>query len=351
MLALEPEFIVPTGDTVYYDSDEPLVTNIELARYHWRRMYSYPLLKEFHRQVPGYWEKDDHDSYANDNWPGLVRDYMGTFSFEQGPEGLCRAGSHGRQALPTLSLGPGPGGLADRRPRLPLPQQHPRRAGEVDLGRGAEEMAQRHAAGVRRRLARTQSARRRSSARTARTKTTTTPTSASSTKATSFGAGRPRTWVTTSSSPAATAIGSITPSIRRPECRSSRQVPASDQHASGSPGVDRRVFHRFHRVSRAAFCPSTPCTRGRPRARSRFRFHSCRRRESSTNGEAFASRRRLKRTYCAFFPRFPAGTGRRRLEVARSFALPRWHVQQLSLSARPSGRYSSECSFDVLHHA
>ncbi len=84
MLALEPEFIVPTGDTVYYDSDEPLVTSIELARYHWRRMYSYPLLKEFHRRVPGYWEKDDHDSYANDNWPGLVRDYMGTFSFEQG---------------------------------------------------------------------------------------------------------------------------------------------------------------------------------------------------------------------------------------------------------------------------
>lgn len=84
MLELEPEFIVPTGDTVYYDSDKPIASNIELARYHWRRMYSYPLLKEFHRQVPGYWEKDDHDSYANDNWPGLVRDYMGTFSFEQG---------------------------------------------------------------------------------------------------------------------------------------------------------------------------------------------------------------------------------------------------------------------------
>ncbi len=84
MTALNPHFIVPTGDTVYYDSDEPLVTNIELARYHWRRMYSYPTLVELHRHVPGYWEKDDHDSYANDNWPELVRPYMGQFSFAQG---------------------------------------------------------------------------------------------------------------------------------------------------------------------------------------------------------------------------------------------------------------------------
>jgi alkaline phosphatase D len=84
MGALDPRFIVATGDTVYYDSDDPLVTNIDLARYHWRRMYSYPTLVELHRRVPGYWEKDDHDSYANDNWPGLVRPYMGSFTYEQG---------------------------------------------------------------------------------------------------------------------------------------------------------------------------------------------------------------------------------------------------------------------------
>ena len=86
MAALDPHFIVPTGDTVYYDSDDPLVTNKELARYHWCRMYSYPKLIQFHQHVPGYWEKDDHDSYANDNWPGLVRPYMGEFSFKQGLE-------------------------------------------------------------------------------------------------------------------------------------------------------------------------------------------------------------------------------------------------------------------------
>ena len=84
MAALNPKFIVPTGDTVYYDSDQPLVTSIDLARYHWHRMYSFPKLVDFHLKVPGYWEKDDHDSYHNDNWPGLSFDYMGTFSWEQG---------------------------------------------------------------------------------------------------------------------------------------------------------------------------------------------------------------------------------------------------------------------------
>jgi len=84
MLGFDPDWIVPTGDTVYYDSDDPLAVDIDIARYHWTRMYSYPTLVDFHRQVIGYWEKDDHDSYANDDWPGLHRDYMGDFSYEKG---------------------------------------------------------------------------------------------------------------------------------------------------------------------------------------------------------------------------------------------------------------------------
>ena len=84
MLDLTPNFIVPTGDTIYYDSDAPLATSIDLARFHWHRMYSFPSLVKFHLSVPGYWEKDDHDSYHNDNWPGMSREYMGTFNWEQG---------------------------------------------------------------------------------------------------------------------------------------------------------------------------------------------------------------------------------------------------------------------------
>jgi alkaline phosphatase D len=66
MLTPRPDFIVPNGDIVYYDSDVPFARTISLARYHWNRMYGFPRLVEFHRQVPGYWTKDDHDSYDND---------------------------------------------------------------------------------------------------------------------------------------------------------------------------------------------------------------------------------------------------------------------------------------------
>ena len=63
------QFYVATGDNVYYDNDPPLADTVALARLHWNRMYSLPLLVEFHRHVPGYWEKDDHDVVRNDSWP------------------------------------------------------------------------------------------------------------------------------------------------------------------------------------------------------------------------------------------------------------------------------------------
>ena len=84
MAALKPKFIVPTGDTVYYDSDDPPAATIDIARYHWNRMYSFPKLIEFHLKVPTYFEKDDHDSHLNDGWPGLMRDFMSPFTFEEG---------------------------------------------------------------------------------------------------------------------------------------------------------------------------------------------------------------------------------------------------------------------------
>ncbi len=62
-------FLVPTGDTVYYDNDPPLADTVAIARHHWHRMYSLPRHVEFHRQIPAYWEKDDHDTIKNDCWP------------------------------------------------------------------------------------------------------------------------------------------------------------------------------------------------------------------------------------------------------------------------------------------
>jgi alkaline phosphatase D len=84
MARLDPHFVVPTGDTVYYDSDPPLATTTAVARLHWQRMYSLPRHVAFHLKVPGYWEKDDHDTIWNDVWPGMRIDPRVEFTFEEG---------------------------------------------------------------------------------------------------------------------------------------------------------------------------------------------------------------------------------------------------------------------------
>jgi alkaline phosphatase D len=84
MARLQPQFLVATGDTVYYDNDDLRANTPALARYHWHRMYSLRRLVEFHRRVPAYWMKDDHDTLDDDCWPGRNRDYMLPMTFEEG---------------------------------------------------------------------------------------------------------------------------------------------------------------------------------------------------------------------------------------------------------------------------
>ncbi|HUG93474.1 MAG TPA: alkaline phosphatase D family protein [Planctomycetaceae bacterium] len=84
MAKLNPQFIVPTGDTVYLDSESPRARTVELARYHWHRMYALPRLIEFHRRVPGYWEVDDHDVFVDDCWPTKNAPWMNPLTFEDG---------------------------------------------------------------------------------------------------------------------------------------------------------------------------------------------------------------------------------------------------------------------------
>ena len=78
------DFVVPTGDTVYLDSEAPRARTPELARYHWHRMYSLPRHIELHRHVPGYWEVDDHDSWVNDCWPTMKANWMLPLTFDEG---------------------------------------------------------------------------------------------------------------------------------------------------------------------------------------------------------------------------------------------------------------------------
>jgi alkaline phosphatase D len=73
MRKLNPRFFLSTGDIVYYDSDDPKATTIDLARYHWDRMFSFPRHIDLLSHIPGYWSKDDHDTLSDDVWP--TREY------------------------------------------------------------------------------------------------------------------------------------------------------------------------------------------------------------------------------------------------------------------------------------
>jgi alkaline phosphatase D len=64
----QADFVASIGDNVYYDLDLPFATSVELARFHWHRMYSQPLVMDLFRNTAGYWLKDDHDSHEDDNW-------------------------------------------------------------------------------------------------------------------------------------------------------------------------------------------------------------------------------------------------------------------------------------------
>jgi alkaline phosphatase D len=83
---LKPDFFVSCGDNVYYDSDDPVANTVACARYHWQRMYSLDTLHSALRHLPGYWQKDDHDLYSDDCYPGLRTPKMGEFQFSQGQQ-------------------------------------------------------------------------------------------------------------------------------------------------------------------------------------------------------------------------------------------------------------------------
>lgn len=72
---------IMAGDVVYYDE---LARSVPLAYYHWQRTYSLPTLIDFHRHVPTFFLKDDHDTYFNDSWPGQRHAWSEDFTFEDG---------------------------------------------------------------------------------------------------------------------------------------------------------------------------------------------------------------------------------------------------------------------------
>jgi alkaline phosphatase D len=86
MLKVAPKFIVPTGDNVYYDNEDPRANSVEVARYHWQRMFSYPRHIAFFLNVPAFFEKDDHDTLFNDCWPAMNPKQMLPLTFAEGQQ-------------------------------------------------------------------------------------------------------------------------------------------------------------------------------------------------------------------------------------------------------------------------
>lgn len=81
MAELRPSFFVHTGDEEYMDKPTPLATNVALARFKWNRIYALPFIRAFHRHVPSYFIKDDHDVLKDDAWPGQT---YGELTFAEG---------------------------------------------------------------------------------------------------------------------------------------------------------------------------------------------------------------------------------------------------------------------------
>jgi alkaline phosphatase D len=84
MAKLKLDFHVATGDSVYYDRDNPRANTVDLCRFHWHRIYGLPQLVAFYRQVPGYWEKDDHDTFFDDCWPTYKAPWIAPLTYDEG---------------------------------------------------------------------------------------------------------------------------------------------------------------------------------------------------------------------------------------------------------------------------
>lgn len=107
MARLRPDFYVAAGDLVYLDSEDPRATSIPLARYHWQRMYGFPKLVRFHLQVPGYFMKDDHDTYHNDGYPTEDAREMLPLTFPEGQRVFHEQNPVGETLFRTFRWGKG----------------------------------------------------------------------------------------------------------------------------------------------------------------------------------------------------------------------------------------------------
>ncbi|MCH8924174.1 MAG: alkaline phosphatase family protein, partial [Planctomycetes bacterium] len=67
ILKLQPDFLVGTGDNVYYDTPQkPRAETIAQMRQKWHEQFVQPRYRELFAAVPTYWQIDDHDYRIDD---------------------------------------------------------------------------------------------------------------------------------------------------------------------------------------------------------------------------------------------------------------------------------------------
>ena len=133
MAAGRPDFYLSIGDNVYYDNESPRATSVELARYHWQRMFTLPAIASpafGSRLLAQGRPRSPAQRLLARHRPGHLRadDVRG------GPGGLRRADARAGTPVSHGPLGQGRAALAGRGPRLPLAQRHAGRFRQDDLG-------------------------------------------------------------------------------------------------------------------------------------------------------------------------------------------------------------------------
>lgn len=81
MTSIAPNFVVHAGDIEYYDKPAPWALTKPLMRFKWGRLFALPNNRDFYNRTTTYFIKDDHDTLANDSWPGRT---YGAVSFAEG---------------------------------------------------------------------------------------------------------------------------------------------------------------------------------------------------------------------------------------------------------------------------
>ena len=96
MAAQRPDFCVSAGDTVYYDG-QGLARNVPQAWQAYQKMFGLPAMKDYYRNVGGYFMKDDHDFRFNDSDPFMKGKWVG--SGKQADPGARFTETKGNQKL------------------------------------------------------------------------------------------------------------------------------------------------------------------------------------------------------------------------------------------------------------